>query len=57
MYLCYQNYFRGGVTKKKRENFAKIPERGWGGWKKIPNFSLGNWETQGGVSIFQKCLN
>ena len=58
MYLCYQNYLdgglRGGVTKKKRDNFAKIPKRGGGSWKKIPNFSLGNWETQGGGLNFSK---
>ena len=58
MYLCYQNYLdgglRGGVTKKKRENFAKIPERGVGGLEKNYKFQFGKLGNPGGGLNFSK---
>ena len=51
-------FLRGGVTIKNGKIWEKFPKGG--GLKKqtkIPNFNLGILKTQGGVSIFQKCLN
>ena len=44
----------GEASQKKSETILQKFSKGGGGWKKIPNFSLGNWETQGGGLNFSK---
>ena len=48
-----------GAIIKKTEKFGENSLMGGGNFflQKSPNFNLGTSKIQGGVSIFQKCLN
>ena len=54
--IFFRYIFRGAIKINLRKNLGNIPNWGEGlkNKQKVPNFNLGIFKTQEGVSIFQK---